>query len=449
VPALITPDDLGAYEEARRGFNLYADKRPAAVAFPESEKEVVDIVRYAPEAGLRVNVQGTGHNQMALPEELGDTIVVRTDRLRGVHIDPVARVARVRAGDRWGDVVAIAAGYRLAPQSGTSSTVGVVGYTLGGGLPVALGRKYGLAANNVLAIELVTADGELRRVDHQTDPDLFWALRGGGGSFGAVTAIELPLYEIPEVYCGWLAFPLERADDALEGWRRLTETAPPELSLTGRLLAIPPLPEMPEPLRGKAFAIAQVAYVGAEAEGAELIQPVRDLGPTFDTVVPGGPEALSRLHQDPPDPVPTVSSHMLVDALPAEAIPAIVAASGVGPGQPLLSLEFRHAGAALADAPTHGGARSTLEGEYVMFAATLATSPATVAAARAHYRVLRAALAPWDTGRAYLNLVEEKTDVAALFASDATHDRLREIKARYDPGNVFRANHEITPGRVA
>src|SRR5947209_1242014 len=177
------------FDEARQAWNLAVDQRPAAVVFPESTQDVAAAILFAREFGQQVAAQGTGHNAGPLGS-LEDTILLKTERMRRVTIDPVARTARVEAGALWLEVVEAAAQHGLAALAGSSPDVGVVGYTLGGGVSF-LGRKYGLAANAVRAIELVTADGSLVRADRDDEPDLFWALRGGGGSFGIVTALEL------------------------------------------------------------------------------------------------------------------------------------------------------------------------------------------------------------------------------------------------------------------
>src|SRR5215469_14411206 len=194
---VVLPGD-SRFDGARRAWNLAVDHQPAAVIFPESATAVAAAVGYAAKRGLRVAAQGTGHNAGPLGS-LADTVLLRTDRMRGIQIDPVAGIARAEAGAVWLDVVQAAAQYGLAALAGSSPDVGVTGYTLGGGLSF-LGRKHGLAASNVTAAELVTADGRLVRADAEHDPDLFWALRGGGGSFGVVTAIEFELFPITRAY---------------------------------------------------------------------------------------------------------------------------------------------------------------------------------------------------------------------------------------------------------
>ena len=229
----------------RQAWNLAADQRPALVAFPESADDVVAIVELRPPHGLRVVPQGTGHNATPLGS-LEDMVLLQHRRgCAASIIDADGRRARVAAGTLWLEVTAPASEHGLAPLAGSSPDVGVVGYSLGGGVGW-LGRKHGLAANSVLAIELVTADGRLRRVDADHDPDLFWALRGGGGSFGVVTAMEIALYPLPELYAGAMFWPWERSAEVMHAWREWTRTAPDEVTSSARIMQMPPIPEVPE-----------------------------------------------------------------------------------------------------------------------------------------------------------------------------------------------------------
>ena len=229
---VVLPSHNG-WDDARRAWNLALDQQPSAVVLPESTSDVVAAVLFAREQGQRV--AATGHGRPAAPRLARRRhLLVKTERMRGIEIDPVARIARVEAGVLWHEVVEAAAPHGLGALQGSSPDVGVVGYTLGGGLSF-MGRKHGLASSRVRAIELVTADGVLVRADREHEPDLFWALRGGGGSFGVVTAIELELLPISEIYAGLLWFELERADEVLHAWRELTSgDVPDELTTVGR-----------------------------------------------------------------------------------------------------------------------------------------------------------------------------------------------------------------------
>ena len=308
-----TPQDSD-WDDARLAFNLTADQRPAAVVHAADARDVSTAVRFAAEHGLRVAPQVTGHGAVSL--ELDGTLLLKTTEMKGVEIDAGARRARVLSGTTWGEVLEPAAADGLAALHGTSGGVGITGYTLGGGFGW-YARKHGLQANSVTAIELVSAEGEELRVDHENEPELFWALRGGGGNFGVVTALEFDLFPVNEVYAGMLLFPWERSAEVLHAWNELLPTLPDELSSLARILQVPDMPEVPELVRGGKFAGVEAAFLGAEEEGAKLLEPLRALGPDVDTFGMVPPPALAFLHMDPPEPVPGLGGHRLYDELPA------------------------------------------------------------------------------------------------------------------------------------
>src|SRR5881392_1529733 len=251
------------WDSARAAWNLAIDQRPAMVARPGNPDEVAAVVNFARENGLRVAVQAEGHSAGALAGVGDDTLLLKTGRMTGAEIDAESRQARVGAAAKWQDVSALASPQGLAALSGSSAEVGVVGYTLGGGHGW-LARKHGLACNSVLAAEVVTADGRLVRADHDNEPDLFWALRGGGGNFGVVTALELELYPVPELYAGMLAWPWERTAEILHAWRDWVSGLPDEMATWARILQVPPLPDIPEPVRGRQLVVVEAAYLGGE-----------------------------------------------------------------------------------------------------------------------------------------------------------------------------------------
>ena len=433
------------WDDARQAWNLAVDQQPAAVALPESAQDVVAIVDFAREHGLRVAPQGTGHNAHPLEHRLVDSILVKTSRMRGVEIDSENRRARVQAGAIWSDVTGPAGEHGLAAMAGSSPDVGVVGYTLGGGLSW-LARRHGLAANHVTAIELVTAHGAEVRADRNTHPDLFWALRGGGGSFGIVTALEIELLPISHVYAGALFWPQDRVSEVLEAWRRWTQWGlPDEIISVGRVLNVPPFPDIPEPVRGRSFVVIEAIYIGDEADGAELIAPLRALGPEIDTFSTIPVPALSHLHMDPEQPVPGKGDGMLLDELPRELIDAFVQ-SATGPaGSALLSAEIRQLGGAVArPAPEHG-ALGSIQAPYVMFAVGMAPTPEARAVVDAQVTGVKWALSPWGAAHEYLNFVEKPVDTRKLYPHEYTYRRLQGVKAKYDPQDVIQANHPIRP----
>jgi FAD/FMN-containing dehydrogenase len=435
--SLVLPHDPG-WNDARRAWNLAVDQRPAAVAIPETAADAAAVVRWARSRGLRIAPQGTGHGASAMGS-LAHTVLVKTERMRGVEIDPENRRARADAGVLAVEVSEAAAEHGLAALAGSSPDVGVVGYTLGGGISW-LGRRYGLAANSVTAVELVGADGELMRIDSESDPDLFWALRGGGGSFGLVTALEFELYPIREVYAGVLFFPAARAGEVLRAWRRWLEDVPDELTSIGRLLHFPSVPELPEHLRGRSFAVVEAVYVGDAQTGAELLRPMRELEPIMDTVERIPVERLSKVHMDPEHPVPGAGDGMLLSELPEEAIDSLVRLAGSD--SPLLSVEVRHLQGELARPRPEHGVLAALEARFALSAVGVAATPAMGAAVKAHVELVQAAMSRWDAGRDYLNFTQRRERGERFFGPKA-FARLQAVKARVDPGDVFRSNHPI------
>jgi FAD/FMN-containing dehydrogenase len=439
---VIEPDGTG-WEAATQAFNTHFVQAPALAALPESAQDVVEIVNFARRNGFRVAPQRTGHNAEPLGT-MDDVILVRTDRLRGVAIDAERRRARVASGSKWADVVPRASELGLAALHGSTPDVSVTGYALGGGVGW-YARKLGLATNSVLAIEIVTADGVLRRVDGDHEPELFWALRGGGGNFGVVTALEIELFPIPEVYAGVLFFPWERSSEVLHAWNEWTTTVPDEVTSVGRILQFPPLPELPDPLRGQQFVVVEAVHLGDAASGTELLRPLRELGPAMDTFAMVPPVGISELHMDPPDPLPYTGEGMMLSALPAKAVDAFVAAAGPESGSPLVSAEIRHLGGALFRSSERHGALDTFDAEFLTFGIGIVVDDETHRANRDQLRLLRRALTPYDSGRRYLNFTEQATDVSTFYKPGA-YERLQAVKASVDPGNVFRANHPIPAG---
>lgn len=437
---VVLPDQPN-WDEARLAWNLAVDQHPAAVVFPESAEDVIAAIQLARAFGYRVTAQGTGHNAGPLGP-LEDTVLVKTERMRGIEIDPGAGIARVEAGVRSLELVEAAAQHGLAPLAGSSPDVGVVGYTLGGGLSW-FGRKHGLAASHVHAIELVAADGRLLRADREQEPDLFWALRGGGGGFGIVTALELQLIPVSDAYAGILWWPIERDREVLHAWAALTrQESPDELTTVGRYLRLPPLPDIPEPMRGKSFVVVEVIHLGEPEQADELLAPLRALSPEMDTIQRISTPALSHMHMDPEHPVPGTGDGMLLQTLPPEAIDEIIQTAGAPSSSSLLSLEVRQLGGELGRADPANGALAAVEAEYAMYAVGIAPTPEAAAQVRAHVEVVLDALRPWAARQSYLNMAETRREPHTLWTENA-HARLRRVKATVDPDDLIRSNQPV------
>jgi FAD/FMN-containing dehydrogenase len=442
VEIVFRPGD-DRWDEVRQAWNLSVDQRPAAAAVPRTAEDVIALVQWAHMEGLRVSAQGTGH-AAAAHASLRETLLVKTLGLDEVHIDAELERARVGAGAVWRDVSTAAAEFGLAALAGSGLDVGVVGYTLGGGISW-LARRYGLAANSVLAVEVVTAQGRLVRADRYHEPELFWALRGGGGAFGVVTALEFELYPVAEVYAGTLFWPAEQAETVLNAWRDWTQTSPIEVTSCARLLNFPPLPDLPEPLRGRSFVAIEVAHMSDAAAATEQLRPLRALKPEIDTVATMPAGQLGRLHMDPDQPVPGVGNGGLLAALPSEAIAALLGVAGPGTDSPLLSVEIRHLGGALSEAGEGAGALASIDAPYGMYAVGMAVTPELKVAINARIDSLGEVLAPWQAAHGYLNFGDRPGQTDRLFSAE-TYQRLRAVKAAYDPADLFLSNHPILPG---
>lgn len=433
---LVLPAEPG-WDEHRAAWHLTVDQRPEFVALPETVDDVVAIARYAAANGLRIAAQRTGHGAPAM-EDLTGTILLKTSRMQGVEVDPVARRARVGAGALWQDVVPRAAEHGLAALHGSAPDIGVVGYSLGGGIGW-LARRYGLACNSVLAAELVTSDGQLLRVDHDHHAELFWALRGGGGSFGIVTSLEFALYPVREVYAGVLFFPLERAREVMHAWRDWTEDVSDAVTSVGRILRFPPLPDLPEFLRGRSFVVVEACFLDGEAVARGSLQPLRDLGAEIDTFATTPVTTLPELHMDPPKPVPALVDHRLLTRVTPAAIDAVVDVAGPSVDSPLLSVEIRHLGGALAVSDADHGVLDRVDADYVLAGVGMPITPELGLAIEAHLHAVTNAVEPWNSGREYLNFAERPTTTGKLFG-DADADRLVAIATKYDPQSRMVAN---------
>jgi FAD/FMN-containing dehydrogenase len=429
-----------AYDEGRSGWNLAVEQRPSMVVYAESVADVVESVRYARSEGMRIAPQSTGHGAGPL-EPLEGVLLLKTSTMRGVEIFPSVRTARAEAGALWQDVTVPAGHYGLAALAGGSPTVGVTGYTLGGGIGW-LSRKYGLAANSVTAVEMVTPDGHLFRVSVDHEPDLFWAVKGGGGSVGVVTALEMTLYPVRQLYAGTLFFPIERSSEVLHAWRKFTDSAPDELTSLGRLLRLPPAPDLPEALRGRAFVSVEAAYLGDTQQGAELLAPLRALGPQLDTFALISAPALGQLHMDPEQPVPAAGDGTLLADLSSGAIDNLVELAGPDSESPLLSVEVRHLGGALGRTHPAGGAQAKIEAGYAVFAVGITPTGGLHRAVSAHLQELSDALGPWRARYDYYNFAETPNEAQSVLA-DSAYRRLRDIKSRYDPDQTIVSAHPV------
>ncbi|MFH9135995.1 FAD-binding oxidoreductase [Streptomyces sp. NPDC017524] len=430
---VFTPEDAG-YAKELAGFNRIARHRPDVIVVARSAGDVSAAVSFAAQEGLPVAVQATGHG-IAAPASGG--VLVATRRMNAVAVDPLTRTAYVEAGAQWHQVISAAAPHGLAPLNGSSPLVGVVGYTLGGGLGP-LGRQFGFAADHVTRIEVVTADGSIRQVTRDRHPDLFWALRGGKGNFGIVTGLWFGLMPVRRLYGGGIYFPGEQAARVLHAWRRWTATVPEEMTSSMALLRLPDVPDVPQFLRGTFAAHVRIAFTGPTGEGERLVRPLRRCGtPLADSVAEMPYAAVADIHQDPAHPLPYHERNIVLRELSSHAADALLRVAGAGSSCGDLMVEVRHLGGALsrpAEVPNAVGVR---EGAYTLSTLSPPGSP----------DVVLGPMGPWSTGRRYLNFLagaDTAESVAECFDPESL-SRLARVKAAVDPDNLFRLNHNIAP----
>jgi FAD/FMN-containing dehydrogenase len=369
---ILEPGEPG-WDAARRAFDLAVDQRPALVGLPLDESDVVAAMRVVRERGLRVVAQSQGHGA-ANAAPLDDALLLRTAALAGVEIDARAHRARIKAGARWADVVDRASLSGLAPAAGFARAAGVVGDVLAGSMGW-LARKHGLASRGVLGVELVTADGERARVDGDAE------LPAGS----VVTAVEIALHPADDLYAGALFFSLDRAGEVMHAWNEWTATAPAELTSVARMMRFADRDDVPELVRGRAFAIVEAAHLGTADEAEDALAPLRALRPELDTFSPVPPSALGHLHMEPEHPEARLADDGLVGELPAQAIDDLLAVAGPASQSPLATVELRHA----------SGALETLQRGFFTHAAGLPADAASAAAIEAQLALVAAALAPY------------------------------------------------------
>lgn len=430
---VLGPDEPG-WADATSGFNLSISHRPQLVVEATCTDDVVRAVRFATDHDLPVGVQATGHGAVR-PMDGG--VLIRTGSMNGLRIDPERRSARTAAGVRWQQVIDAAAPYGLAPLNGSSVTVGVVGYTLGGGLgPMA--RTFGFAADRVQRMQLVTADGAVLEVTAESDPELFWGLRGGKCQLGIVTELEFELVPVPTFFGGAVFFDGDHAAEVLHAWREWVVQLPDEANSSIALLRLPDLPEVPEPLRGRLTVHVRYVYVGGVADGERELAPIRAIAPALvDTVAVTPYSAIAAVHSDPPDPLPVWDTSCLLSDFPAAAADALLAAAGPGNDIPLILAEIRLlSGAASVAQSTDNavGGRDAAFNAYCVGPFPPPLAEVTPAVGRA----VIGALEPWSTGGTQINFHGSDAARPVNAWPVPTRERLDALHALHDPQGVFR-----------
>ncbi|MFF0576203.1 FAD-binding oxidoreductase [Streptosporangium saharense] len=423
------------FDRARAAWNLTVDQPVLAVVEARDAADVAALVRHARQAGLTISAQPSGHGATG---DVEGVVLLRTGALGGVEVRAGERLARVGAGVRWGEVLSAVSPYGLTGLAGSSPAPSVVGYTLGGGLSW-FSRLHGQAANSVRALDVVDAEGEAFRVDAGSDPELFWALRGGGGDFALVTAVEFDLHPAPHLYGGRLMWPVERAGEVLAAFGEVTASAPEELSVWFTLLNFPPLDFLPPHLRGRSLVAIDVTFLGEAAGGRDLLRRFEAIGGIVSDsrgMLPVA--ALGDICAEPSDPGPVVGHAELLTGLDDAVAETLLSE----PIAPLLSLQIRHLGGALARPVPDGGACGHLTEPYSLYTVGIAPGPEAVAALGTRVKEIAGALVPYTSGRKPYTFLGVGESAAAAFPGDVLA-RLREVKRARDPRGVLRANYPV------
>lgn len=415
-------------------WNLAISVTPRAVVAVANADDIAATVRFATQHGLRVAVQRTGHGAVALS---GDVLLVHTGHLNECVVDPHTRTARVGAGAIWQDVLDAAAPHGLAPLTGSSATVGIAGFLTGAGIGP-LVRTYGLSSDHVRAFDVVTGDGEFLRVTPDEHAELFWGLRGGKATLGIVTAVEIDLLPITQIYGGALYFDGDDAAAVAHAWLDWCGDLPEHSSTSIALLRLPPLPQTPPPLAGRLTLAVRFASVAEEREAEAVIARLRAVAtPLIDAVGVMPYAAISAIHADPVDPMPTHEFSALTRELPHEAVDALLAVAGPGSGSPQTVIELRLLGGALAREPRHRSAFCHRDASFALMVAGVLVPPLAATVVE-HAGVVERAVSPWSTGRTLPNFSasSDPARIARSYDEDTAH-WLGALAADHDPNGVL------------
>ncbi len=443
--SLLQQGDDG-YDEARRLFNGMIDRYPAVIARCGTADDVVAAVNHAREQGLPLSVYGGGHGVTG-SAVVDDGLCVDLRPMKGVEVDPERCVARIEAGLTWGELDAATQQHGLAVTGGRVSSTGVIGLALGSGSGW-LERKYGFTCDNLVEAEIVTADGRRVTASASENPDLFWAIRGGGGNFGIVTAFTLNVHPVgPIVLGGLLVFPPPLAVEVIKNWSEFLKTAPDEFGSGVAFITAPPADFVPKPVQGQPVMGVVICYVGPVEEGEKVLAPLRAFGPpALDLVQPMPYVAVQQLLDEAnPKGMQNYWTADFFDDLPDEAIETLVGIA-TQPVSPLTQIILLPGGGAISRVGEEDTAFGQRDAQWNIHYLSMWPDPADSEPNIAYTRNLAGALKPWTTGRVYLNLIGDEGihRVEASFGPQK-YARLQQIKSTWDPENLFRHNQNITP----
>jgi FAD/FMN-containing dehydrogenase len=441
---LLTPSDAG-YDEARTIWNAMIDRRPALIAVCESADDIAAALGFAAQHGLLVSVRGAGHN-IAGNAVCDGGLMISLDRMRKVDVDPEARVARVQPGATLADVDAATQEHGLATPVGVNSTTGIAGLTLGGGFGW-LSRAYGMTIDNLIAADVVLPDGRKVRTSADEEPDLFWAIRGGGGNFGVVSAFEFRLHPVgPEILSGLIVHPGDAAADFLRFYRDFAPTLPDETAVWVVLRQAPPLPFLPEEWHGRDVVVVAAFHGGDMAEGERILQPLREWGDPIADVIGPHPYAGWQQAFDPllePGARNYWKSHDFTE-LSDDFLDIVADAAGDLPtGE--CEVFLAQVGGEMGRVPADATAYPNRHAQYIMNVHTRWRDSADDATCVTWARRLFDAATPHSAGSVYVNFMPTDENDAVERAYGPHYARLAKLKARYDPQNLLRMNQNIRP----
>ena len=442
---LFLPADAG-YDDARKVWNGLIDRRPAMIAQCADEDDVVAAITFAREQNLPLAVRCGGHNVAGFGTCDGG-LVIDLSGMKGITVDPKARTARAQGGLVWGDFDKGTQAHGLATTGGLVSTTGIGGFTLGGGIGWLM-RKHGLTIDNLLGVEMVLADGRRVRANAQEEPDLFWAVRGGGGNFGVVTSFTFRLHPVgPMVYGGAAFYPIAKARDLLRFYRGWVRTLPDDATTMAVFLTAPPLPFIPQPLQGTPMIAVAACYAGPPEDGEKAIKPLRDFAaPAVDVIGPMPYVALQGMF-DPGAPKGIMAywkTEYLRD-LDDAAVEAVVAHAGQM-GTPFAQVHIHHVGGAVATVGADATAFGHREAPFILNIVGLWMDAGHTNTQIGWARRFAEAVQPYVSGGPYINFLGDEGEgrIRAAYG-EAKYARLAALKKRYDPGNLFRLNQNIRP----
>jgi len=428
------PGDDG-YSEELSGFNLAFTHQPEIVVGALDAADVVQAVRFAHDNALPVRAFATGHGSHAT---ISDGMVISTRRLDQVLIDPEERIATIAAGARWGQVVAAAAEHSLAPITGSSSNVGAIGYLLGGGLGP-LARSHGFSSDYVRSFSVVTGTGDLIEANELEYPDLYWALRGGKGGLGIVTAVRVELVSLNELYGGNILFGENEVEPVLRAWVDYTRDADDLVTTSLAIMRFPPIEQVPELMRGKTMLALRFAYPGIAVDGERLVAPLRTAGPAvIDSVGELAPADIATIHNDPTEPGKSWTTGGMLAAVDQDFATALLDRVGAGKQVPLVGVELRHVGSATRREVDGGSAVGGRSSDYTFGIIGSLMQPGIEDAIVATATDLLQALGPWISAETTINFAAKPDlpNYRKAWPAD-TFERLASVRKQVDPDGIF------------